>query len=95
MVSWTALDGASSTGGLPIVSYHLEFDQGSGEPTGGASWQSLVGDPSPSLLLAYTVSGAGVVTGGTTYQFRVRASNALGFGPWSDVTSVLAAAAPS
>ena len=95
VVSWTALSLASDTGSLPILSYQLEFDQGSGEPTGSASWQSLVGNPSPSLLLKYSVNGSGVVTSGTTYRFRVRASNALGWGPWSEVTAVLAAAVPS
>jgi hypothetical protein len=93
-VQWTALTGASSTGGLAITSYHLEYDRGSGESPGGASWQSLLGDPSASLLLEYTATGAGVVTGGTTYQFRVRAANVLGWGPWSAVVAVLAAAPP-
>lgn len=94
-VDWTALTGSTDTGGLSITSYNLEYDQGSGEPAGGASWSSLVGSPSASLLLTYTLNGAGVVTGGQAYQFRVRANNPLGWGPWSTITVVWASAAPA
>ena len=63
-----------------------------GEAPGGASWATLVGYPSDSLLTTYTLSGT---TGGETTQFRVRAKNPLGWGPWSDITSVAASAVPA
>jgi hypothetical protein len=80
---------------MPITSYRLEYDQGNGEAVGGASWQTLVGDPSPSLLLEYTVTGSGIIAGGEDYQFRVAAANALGWGAWSAVSTIAASAAPS
>lgn len=51
-----------------------------------------MGYPSDTLLTTYTLSGT---TGGETTQFRVRAKNALGWGPWSDVTAVAASAVPA
>lgn len=52
----------------------------------------MAGYPSDSLLTSYTLTGT---TGGATTQFRTRAKNALGWGPWSDVTAVAASAVPA
>ena len=54
----------------------------------------MVGYPSHSLLTEYTVAGSSIL-GGSTYQLRVRARNAIGWGDWSTVTSVVASAAPA
>jgi hypothetical protein len=62
-IDWVALTTSTDTGGLTILSYHLEHDAASGEATGGASWVDLVGYPSDSLLTTYTLSGT---TGGET-----------------------------
>jgi hypothetical protein len=93
-VTWTALTTTSATGGMSILSYHLEYDDGTGEAVEGSSWVDLVGYPSHSLLTEYTVAGTSII-GGTTYQLRVRAGNAIGWGDWSTVTSVVASAAPA
>lgn len=93
-VDWVALTLSSATGGLAITSYRLEYDAGTGQATGGAGWQTLVGDPSPSTLLSYTASGSGTITSGAAYRFRVAASNVLGWGPWSGVATVDATAVP-
>jgi hypothetical protein len=92
---WVALATTAETGGLPIRSYELEYDQGaSAEPVGGSSWTTLVGNPSDSLLTSYTASGSSIV-GGTTYRFRLRARNAVGWGAWSPVASIAASAVPA
>jgi hypothetical protein len=92
-VEWTALATTSETGGLPILSYALAYDAGSGEPYGGASWVDLVGYPSDSLGLSYTATGTAIV-GGQAYVFAVRARNAIGWGPASLTASVVASSRP-
>jgi hypothetical protein len=89
---WAALTTSTETGGLTILSYHLEHDAASGEAVDGSSWVDLVGYPSDSLLTTYTLSGT---TGGEITQFRVRAKNAIGWGTWSEVASVAASAVPA
>ena len=91
-MEWAALTTSTERGGLAILSYQLEHDAASGEAPGGASWATLVGDPSDSLLTTYTLSGT---TGGASTQFRTRAKNALGWGPWSAITAVAASAVPA
>ena len=59
--NWTALTTAAETGSSTILSYHLQWDQGTN------TWVDLVGHPSNSLLTSYTVSSG--VSGGTTYKF--------------------------
>ena len=75
---------------MPILSYWLEYDEGAGD---NISWTTLVGNPSESLVLEYLVTG-GAIIGGSDYQFRVRAKNALGWGEPSDIAIVAASAAP-
>jgi hypothetical protein len=43
--------GDTDTGGLTILSYQLEWDQG------GSSWVALIGESSDSLSTSYSVSG--------------------------------------
>jgi len=90
-VEWLALAGLA-TGGAAVDSYHLEWDAASG----GAAWESLQGGPEPgdySLLTSHTVSGP-AITPGTSYQFRVSAHNAHGWGAASAAATVVAAATP-
>ena len=86
VVDWTNL-AAGDTGGSTILSYHLEYDDG----TTGTTWTSLVGYTPLLLSNQYTLTG---VTAGTTYMFRVQAKNIHGWGPTSTELSVKASDAP-
>lgn len=87
-VTWTGLADPAN-GGASITSYNLQWDNGSG----GSTWVDLVGLSPSSTATSFTVS-TGVVSG-TTYRFRVRAANVYGWGGFSPVLSVKAAAAPA
>jgi len=76
------------TGGSPILSYHLQFDQG----TGNEDWADLVGFPVDSLVTTYTVTG-GIVKG-TAYRFRLRSKNIYGFGDYSSLATVFSSDVP-
>lgn len=52
----------------------------------------LVGYTSSFLSTSYTDT---TITGGNTYRFRIKAKNKYGWGPESDILSVIAAAVPS
>ena len=73
--------------GSPILSYELQMDNGLAGP-----FMSLVGFNSNSMQTTYTVS-QGVVKG-RQHRFRYRARNFVGWGPFSDVSAVLAATVP-
>lgn len=74
LLRWTA----PANGGSPLTTYRIERRQGA------ASWQ-LVRDLAPSLT-AYIDRG---VVNGSAYQYRVRAANAVGTGPWSTTGPVV------
>ena len=84
VLSWTALVAGTSTGGssVSITNYELYWDQGTN------TFVTLTTTP----LLTYTATG---LTGGTTYQFKVRAINIFGNGAFSSILSVVAAQAPA
>jgi hypothetical protein len=91
-VDYHPLAGAAR-GGAPILSYELQWDQGSA----GATWVSLVGAASDSVLTQFTVQDAqdpAYVVSGTVYEFRYRARNRQGWGAFSSATSIMAAAEP-
>jgi len=73
-VSMTALVDLVQTGGSPIVSYSLEWDQG----TNGASFVALNGVDSNNIQLLYVAQD---LTAGSTYKFRYRVRNIFG---WSE-----------
>jgi len=85
-VDWTALVLGTDIGDSAITSYNLYWDQGTGV------YVSLVGESSDSLATTFTVSSG--ITGGSTYNFKVRAKNKWGFGDFSSSTAILAAGAP-
>ena len=69
-VHWKPTD----TGGSPITEYRLEY--------------RVAGADAPWKLASETTKSPVMVSGlinGTRYEFRVRASNAIGDGPWSAV----------
>lgn len=86
-INMPAVTGASERGGLPITSYQLEWDQGSG------SWAVLVGQSPLSTSTTFSVTG---LTTGTAYSFRYRVHNEVGpSATYSPVLSTFAAVAPS
>lgn len=85
---WSPITTNIHTGALLITSYSLEWQNPS-----GSSWQPLVGLSSPYLLLTYTVN-SGIIAG-STYSFRLRASNSLGWGLYSTTTNVIPSSVPS
>jgi hypothetical protein len=87
-VTWTAMT-APSNGGSAILSYHLQWDAG----TSGTTWTDVVG-LSPSYTSTSIILSTGIV-GGSTYKFKIRALNVIGWGGFSSETSIQAATTPS
>lgn len=84
-LSWAELLFTSETGGSPITSYSLEWDQGS------SPFVSLIGDPANSLALTYTITGLAT---GLPYRFRLRARNIHDWGQYSNTVTVVPAGPP-
>ena len=84
-VSYQALTG-TNTGGSPILSYELQWDQGTG------TWASLVGYNPYSTATSFVTPST--LTTGNQYQFKYRAVNALGWGSFSNSVSLIAAGPP-
>lgn len=83
-LDWSALVGPD-TGSSPILSYHLQMDSGVG-------WADIRGqDGHADTTTTYTV---GALTPGSNYNFRVRASNVHGWGPYSTQQTFMAAQRP-
>jgi len=86
VVDWVA---PSSDGFSPILSYNLQWDQG----TQGSQWANLVGHTIDSVLFQFTVSSN--VYAGDFYQMRVRAKNVWGWGQFSPILTIKAATRPA
>jgi titin len=69
VVNMPVISGPSDTGGMPILSYSLEMDSGSG-------FTALVGAASDSMATSYTATG---LTTGDTYSFRYSVRNDVGW----------------
>jgi hypothetical protein len=89
VLSWSALSTSASTGGSAITSYNLQWDSG----TSGVTWTNLVGYSPSSTSTTYTLTSG--ITHGSSYEFRVRAKNAFGWGSFSSATTIMSAAVPS
>ena len=74
VVAWSEMALPYETGGSDITSYNLEQWDGS-------AWNEVVGETTDFLALMTSINSVSV---GTNYQFRVRAKNLFGFGPYSD-----------
>jgi hypothetical protein len=71
-----------------ILSYELQIgDESNGE------FVSIVGYDSNSLLTTFLVTKS--IVKGSYHQFRYRAKNTIGWGPYSGESSILAATVPS
>lgn len=81
-VLWTALTAVDDLRGSPIATYHLQWDQG----TSGVSWFDLTGFSMNYLQTSFIVTTN--LLAGYSYQFRVRAKNAYGFGDYSTPASI-------
>ena len=78
--TWSA---GSSDGGSPIINYAVYYDQGTDSFT-------LLNNAVTDLFYLTTVP----LTAGTTYKFKVTASNSVGSSLDSEVISILAAKVP-
>lgn len=87
VVNWAQIS-SPQNGGSAITSYNLQFDQG----TAGTSWTDLIGNPTDSLALTHTVTGA--IEAGRTYYFRLRVKNLQGWSSYSAQAPVIAASVP-
>jgi hypothetical protein len=89
-VSWMPLTTSAAMGGATcsIISYNLEWDRG----TNGLEWHELTGVYSIYQSSNYVHKED--ISSGNTYQFRVKAKNKHGWGPYSDIVSILAAIVP-
>jgi len=86
VISWAALTGDIPTGGTPITSYHLDWKVGAGSWTEIQGFSSVDTSTSASIL-----SG---LTEGTSYLFRVRALNAIGWGSYSATVTIIPSEEP-
>src|SRR5437762_1734809 len=87
-VTWSALT-TPSNGGSTITSYNLQWDSGSA----GVTWTDVVGI-SPAYTSTSIILSTGI-TAGSTYRFKVRAQNDIGWGSFSSSASIKAATTPS
>lgn len=84
-LKWLPLVTSYETGGEAIITYNLEWDEGSN----GVSWNDVQGQETiPSLATAALIVTNHLVFG-TSYQFRVRALNIDGWSVYSDVLTVV------
>lgn len=88
VVNWEALPDLESKGGVDVISYNLQWDKA----TNGQEWFDVIGHNPVSLDLTTTQTVN--IVGGSWYQFRVRAENIHGLGPFSDSISIKAAQIP-
>jgi hypothetical protein len=78
-LTWTA---PASTGGSSITTYTVDYSSDS-----GSTWTTF---PTTSATTSLTVTG---LTNGTTYVFRIAATNVIGTGVYSSTSSAVSPAA--
>ena len=86
-VDWVALTLDADKGGSTILSYHLQWDQGT------STYVDLIGFSTESTATTYTVTSG--ITGGQSYKFKVRAKNLYGWGDYSAEATIIAAQEPA
>lgn len=85
-VDWTPLTSAADTGGSSIVSYRLQWDQGT------ATWTDLAGFTSDYTSTTFTLTSG--LASSTDYNFKVSAKNAHGWGAESAAKTIRTSAEP-
>jgi hypothetical protein len=73
-------DEGPQNGGTPIIDYQIDYDNSAND------WVTLA-----TGVLSTSYSTAVALTPGNTYQFKVRSRNAVGFGLYSSIASILVA----
>jgi hypothetical protein len=73
-------DEGPQNGGTPIIDYQIDYDKSAND------WVTLA---TGVQLTSYSTTVT--LIPGNTYQFKVRSRNAVGFGPYSSITSILVA----
>ena len=89
-VDWVAPTGTAD-GGSVILGYAVYWDDATAA-SGTQVWTELIGESSTHTAVTYTRSTG--ITGGAIYAVKVKAKNKWGWGPFSAVTSILAATVP-
>jgi hypothetical protein len=87
-VKWSLVTDEYESGGTPILSYRLDWDNG----TNLMIWTTLIGYESAYDGVAWIQGGC---VPGKTYHFRLSVQNAQGWSAYSPVTAVLAANVPA
>jgi hypothetical protein len=78
-----------NNGGTPIISYELQIDDGR-----SGLFKSVNGYSADSMLLEFTIKETDIMKG-TQHRIRYRSKNVIGWGAFSDETTVLAASKPN
>jgi hypothetical protein len=86
-VQVAALTG-TNTGGSTILSYELLIDT---TGTGTGTFSEVSGYTTLSTSTTFTILS---LTSGSTYCFKYRAYNVMGWGPYSSIGCIIMAAAP-
>lgn len=87
ILNWSRIVSNANTGGSAILSYGLEWDNGSN----GAVWSGIDGYSLVELGTSFTVS---TVQPGQVYNFKLQAKNIYGWGEFSQTLAVAAAGVP-
>lgn len=77
----------ANNGNSPIITYHLEMDDGQGGP-----FTTIAGEDPFSLTTTHTITEN--IMRGYTYQFRYRTRNSAGWSGYSSIAYITAARVP-
>lgn len=91
IIDWIALS-TPQNGYSEVSSYNLQWDKGT-YGSASAAWFDLYGTSPAATATTFTLTSD--ITAGSTYYFRIRATNVHGSGAWSTTTSIKAAGIPN
>lgn len=87
-VLWSDVNFTPNNGDSDIITYNVQWDKG----TLGKFWYNLIGSSTNSLTTSYIVTNS--IVPGDYYQFKVRAQNKWGWGPFSPVFTIQSSTIP-